>query len=413
MRPSLPNVVIEPCEARRLMSVAASVGARTLFVYGDDQPNGIALDRAGSDIVVRHYVNGGYATLAKFPIADVESIRVFGRGGGDTITVDDGVQMPARIDGGLGADWIKGGGGETYLYGNGKNDDVDDNAADSLFPGTGNTFQYGQGGDDLLHTSLNGSSALYGNDVLVGGDGNDRIYAGGTRPAQAYGAGGDDTLVPATDQPVEFYGGAGSDTIDYSDAFYGAYVDLTGNEKSGFLGNAGANAISLFGDVENAVGHAAKRNVVYGNNLANRLVGGNADDLLEGRGGNDTLHGNDGADTIDGGDGDDLIYAGKGADSVFARGGNDRVYGGAGDDLLYGEGGNDKLYGEAGNDTIHGGAGTDRLVGGFGNDRLIDRLTADIDLFFGGNEDGTGNAADFDTADANAWDILLGIDKKV
>jgi Ca2+-binding RTX toxin-like protein len=79
---------------------------------------------------------------------------------------------------------------------------------------------------------------------------------------------------------------------------------------------------------------------------------------------------NRGNDSINSGSGNDQVYAGRGDDVVFAAAGNDFVDGGAGNDFIHGGTGNDTLLGGGGNDTIRGGAGDDVLRGQTGNDDL-------------------------------------------
>jgi Ca2+-binding RTX toxin-like protein len=105
-----------------------------------------------------------------FPLAEVASLRIEGRGGNDRIEVRTNVLVPATILGGEGADTILGGGGVDRIDGGGGNDNVQ-----------------GRGGDDFLlggvaNDSLNGGDGF---DVLFGGDGGDTLR-GGT---------GDDLLV--------------------------------------------------------------------------------------------------------------------------------------------------------------------------------------------------------------------------
>jgi Ca2+-binding RTX toxin-like protein len=91
---------------------------------------------------------------------------------------------------------------------------------------------------------------------------------------------------------------------------------------------------------------------IVGTDRADRFSGGGGDDLLEGAGGSDRLSGD------------------RGRDLLFGRTGNDTLRGGLGSDEIEGGRGNDTLYGQDGDDRIAGGFGPDRIFGGGGNDTI-------------------------------------------
>ena len=78
--------------------------------------------------------------------------------------------------------------------------------------------------------------------------------------------------------------------------------------------------------IENAIGGSA-RDVIWGNQVANRLEGRGGNDVIRGFEGNDTLLGGDGNDRLDGDQGQDVLTGGAGLDTfgfdVVERG--DRV----------------------------------------------------------------------------------------
>ncbi|MBI4183928.1 MAG: FG-GAP repeat protein [Proteobacteria bacterium] len=119
-------------------------------------------------------------------------------------------------------------------------------------------------------TSLKGGR---GDDLLVGGDGNDRLF----------GRRGDDVLLGGAGRD-RLWGGPGNDTL---------------------VGGAGDD----------------------------RLAGGHGSDLLDGGDGDDRLFGGHGDDTLIGGAGDDVLRGGHGDDVLDGGAGSDRVDGGKGDDL--------------------------------------------------------------------------------
>lgn len=136
---------------------------------------------------------------------------------------------------------------------------------------------------------------------------------------------------------------------------------------------------------------------------ADRLRGGADGDTLSGRGGDDRLwggagddrlHGGAGRDLIEGQSGDDRLWGGKGSDVLSGGKGADQLLGGEGRDSLCGGPGDDRLEGGGGADRLWGKAGADRLYGDAGRDRL--QGGAGRDQLFGGRGedrlDGNGGA---------------------
>lgn len=418
------NRHMELCEARRLMSVAASAAAGTLYVYGDNEGNGLAVEKSGSDLVVKKYVDGtSYTEFYRVKANKVNTIKMYGRGGPDTLSVANNVAATAYINGEAGADFIQGGGGQNYLYGHSQNyPETDDSASDTLLSGFGPTTSYGQKGSDHFFTGIGSSFAASGEDLLLGGDGNDTFNVVGTRKVYAWGDNGDDTfeshqLGNKYMKTSIFMGGFGTDTLDMSSfsADLDIYLGYPGKGNSGI--EDGRHWISVLPDVENAVGGKGDDDIV-GNDGSNTLWGGEGDDRLYGADSNDRLYGQNGNDDITGDWGNDRIFGGAGFDRLRGHDGNDRVYGGPDADTIYGDAGNDSLYGEAGNDDLTGGKGNDLHVGGTGDDEIFaaDGLAYN-DIIFGGNEDGTGQSG-FDKVSMDIYivnpsmrDFAFGVDE--
>ena len=114
--------------------------------------------------------------------------------------------------------------------------------------------------------------AFAGNDVLDGGNGDDRIYGGEDN----------DTLTGGNGQDL-LDGGEGDDTLS------------GGNDNDTLFGGAGKDT----------------------------LTGGNGDDTLDGGESNDTLSGGNGADILKGGASDDSLAGGSGADAFVFKPGFD------------------------------------------------------------------------------------------
>jgi Ca2+-binding RTX toxin-like protein len=359
-------------------------------------------------------------------------------GGGDTDV----------LYGGSGDDTFVASPGYDTLYGEAGSDTLDMTAKDAYLTefdattsieaivGSSSRVLWGTSGDDVLDfrgVSISGSPLLHGhagNDILYGGDGDDRLCGGGDTDV-LYGGSGDDTFVASPGYDT-LYGEAGSDTLDMT-------------AKDAYLTEFDATT-----SIEAIVGSSSRV-----------LWGTSGDDVLDFRGvsisgspmllagvGDDILYGSDGNDVLAGGPGDDVIYGGGGDDTFLASLGYDTLYGEAGSDtldmtaedayltefdattsieaivgsssrVLWGTSGDDVLdfrgvsisglpilHGHAGNDTLYGSDGDDRLCGG-----------GDTDVLYGGGGDDTFLAspgydtlygeAGSDTLDMTAKDAYL------
>jgi Ca2+-binding RTX toxin-like protein len=78
----------------------------------------------------------------------------------------------------------------------------------------------------------------------------------------------------------------------------------------------------------------AGRDIVVGNSGNDKLNGGADDDLLSGNGGNDVLTGGAGADLLGGGSGTDRLFGGPGPDQLIGGPGKDRLNGGPGNNTI-------------------------------------------------------------------------------
>ena len=258
-------------------------------------------------------------------------------------------------------------------------------AGDVLIGGEGHDKIYGLEGNDTL-TGGSGNDSIYGwegNDKIYGGIGNDSLFAdagddyveGGAGNDYIFGWSGHDTLLGEAGNDI-IYADAGNDSVEAGDGnniVYGA----DGNDTI----YGGANYDQLYGDGGN--------DRVAGNGGNDRIYGWDGNDTLFGGTGNDSIAGDAGHDRIYGGDGNDWAYANVGNDYVELGNGNDWGFGDAGNDTLDGGGGNDVLFAWEGNDFLYGGAGNDLLSGEGGNDFIAGGTGADsmyggagFDLFF-------------------------------
>jgi Ca2+-binding RTX toxin-like protein len=398
--------MFENLENRKMFAVTAAAFHETLYVWGDASGNGISVDKSGGDLVVKQYVGGGhsgYVELFRASDAYVKQIRAYGYDGNDTITIGDAVTDPATVMGGKGGDYLKGGGGESKLYGHGDwagdphhGPATDDAAADMLVSGKGYAMQYGQKGNDKHYTDTNATS---GYDAMFGGDGNDEFHVSGHgNHAYAFGDAGNDVFKPAqgATQRSSFYGGGGWDSTSYRNWTAAVYVRPDNATLSGL--RYGTRLHYLQSDVEFIEGSefgdlfsgSETNNTFYGWGGNDLMYGNGGNDVLLGQAGHDTIHGNNGNDYLVGNEGNDVIHGNDGHDSVYGNQGSDDIHGGNGNDLLHGQEDPDWIYGDAGSDTLVGGTGSDYLHahdGIFGNDRI-----------YGDNQDGTGGFGSFDVA---------------
>jgi Ca2+-binding RTX toxin-like protein len=213
--------------------------------------------------------------------------------------------------------------------------------------------------------------------ILRGTNGNDVLdVPGGDSNLDAFsilGIGGSDILT----------GGGGRDKI------------FAGNSGNSVL-NGGAGDDGLFGNLGN--------DTLNGGSGNDNLTGSLGDDFLDGGSGNDRLTGGLGNDRLTGGLGNDALFAGLGDDLLFGGAGNDDLNGSDGSDVLFGGDGNDNLVGGTnGSPDAPQGFFEDFLVGGAGSDTLngfgINSTrtgSAEIDFLVGGGAvDETGDITDF------------------
>jgi Ca2+-binding RTX toxin-like protein len=213
------------------------------------------------------------------------------------------------------------------------------------------------------------------NEILCGGEGNDRF-------------------VPAQGPGDEFYGGPGTDKIDYSSlppALTETHLDTnTFIWDTGSGSDVGSGNLYETEDVKSAAGN----DYVWGDEKGNRFDAGSGRDQFFPNGGDDKYFGGSGKDWVlystspngvnvnlktgvakgfgedtlsgvefvRGSNKNDVITGKDGQDnSVHAFAGNDRIFPGSGPETVDGGPGNDFIMWGDGNKYITGGSGTDTL----------------------------------------------------
>ena len=182
----------------------------------------------------------------------VQEIRADLGAGNDSIKVKSGVQAILVFNGEDGDDnLVSDGSGKSTFKGGNNND--------TLSGGTGINTLYGDAGNDNLKGNgllINNLFGGLGDDVLEGGDGLNKLYGdmlGSDRPD--YKVGGNDTLTSAGLLPNFMYGHAGNDNINTglgNDIVLGGDGDdqinwQFGNGKPTIDGGAGLDSVALLG----------------------------------------------------------------------------------------------------------------------------------------------------------------------
>jgi Ca2+-binding RTX toxin-like protein len=245
-----------------------------------------------------------------------------------------------------------------------------------------------------------GSTGLFGNDYLAGGQGNDTIFgqAGndtiqgdgsiqldvGTLnnvkssvedfdhidsrsglPVSASGNDGDDYVEGGPGNDLLFGNLGQDDLIGGSSSLFGLGLPAErGDGSDTIFGGAGTRTARNDPGDGSSAGHARDADTILGDN-------GNIFRVLGAGGSNLTFNFDTYGslkiipravgllDYTPGGSSSDL----GGADLIHGEAGDDEIHGETGNDVLFGEGQDDNLYGEAGNDRIYGGTGEDGILG--------------------------------------------------
>ena len=276
-------------------------------IFGDDLDNTITVSRDGAGNILSNGVPIPGATIANTVI-----VRVFGRGGDDTITFN-------QASGSLPAAWLFGGSGNDTITGATGND--------LIFGGTGNDTLLGKSGSDLIFGGA-------GNDTLTGGDENDQIF----------GEANDDRIIwnPGDDTDLN-EGGTETDTVEVNGGNDAEQFTTTANGTRVRFDRLTFPAFSLdIGTCEQLVLNANGGNDTFSatGNLAALIQ-----ITVDGGAGEDILLGSNGADLLMGGDDNDFVDGNQGSDVVFLGEGNDTFQWDPGD-------GSDTVEGQAGNDTL-------------------------------------------------------------
>ncbi len=194
---------------------------------------------------------------------DAEGVTAILGDGDDWLTGNRSADGRAVEDGGsgLGADVIRGNGGDDLIFGAGGDDLIDGGADDDELRGEdGNDALFGRDGNDLI-TGDAGDDLLVGgagNDILLGGDGDDDLFGGagndvlcgGEGNDNLFGGTGNDLLVGGRGDDFLDAGSSGTDVLvgDYDCEVRAVSVDLTANGNKVEAGDTYTIGVDRDGD---------------------------------------------------------------------------------------------------------------------------------------------------------------------
>ena len=284
-------------------------------------------------------------------------------GDGDDVLNDRGTDGDQTLTGGAGSDTITSAAGDDLVYGGDDQDTIlikDDFGADTIYGGEGGTDS------DTLDLSALGTGIT----VTYIGD-EQGTFSDGTDTGTFFGI----ENVILTDQDDNF--DATNDTVGVSvDGGGGNDIIAGGDGNDRIDGGTGNDTLSSGDGRDYVDGGVGNDSITGGNSVggSQTLLGDAGNDSIDGGGGYDIVYGGTGDDSIadSGGSGSqDKVYGGDGSDAIDAGAGDDTVYGGTGDDTVFGDAGDDLQFGDAGNDILGGEAGNDILTGGSGDDTFV------------------------------------------
>ncbi|CCO22685.1 FecR domain-containing protein [Maridesulfovibrio hydrothermalis] len=314
-----------------------------------------------------------------------------GTGGSGSSSGPDG---GSTIMGTSSADILTGSAGAEFIYGMQAGDQLNGvGGDDSLFGGEGADTLSGGSGNDFLNGGTEAAgeadfasyadatgavSVSLSDGTSTGADGNDTLVhiegiIGSNYDDHLSGDENDNVFHPLLGNDVVI-GGAGNDMVSYEMLASDLSVEATLSASTGS---------AIIKNVSEVVIHTQSLESIE------NMKGGSGDDTLVGAGSENN--------TIDGGSGNDFIVGDGGQDVLSGGAGDDTIYAGSGNDFLDGGAGDDRLEGQSGTNTMIGGDGIDSLIGGTGTD-ILDYSYATsgvtVDLYMGS---ATVTGTDIDT----------------
>jgi Ca2+-binding RTX toxin-like protein len=278
-------------------------------------------------------VGGNYSL-----VGDNSGDTIDGGGGNDLILGDSGTTNPLNTSSPVGGnDTIQGGLGNDTIYAMAGNDFVGGGAGnDVLVLGGGNDIANGDSGDDSL-TGGSGDDFMAGSagiDQLFGNDGADFLIggnyaAGGVAVAETSA----DTLDGGNDGDI-LLGDSWSAATPFDQGTEGGNDLLLGGSGDDLLAGQAGNDRMQAGAGDDVVFAGDGNDNARGDAGNDELNGGPGDDIVRGGDGNDELLGSTGNDILLGDGGEDALTGNEGRDILIGGRDADQMNGNDGDDIL-------------------------------------------------------------------------------
>jgi Ca2+-binding RTX toxin-like protein len=298
--------------------VEAGYLSPALFVNDTGTTYGAPTDPHANTVTFRH-VNG--TNKAEVLVADPLGSEFHARSGADTLIGGKGVDL---FYADKGDDMIFASGGNDRIDGGLGNDRLYYNGDESSF-----TITKSLEGGYIIHKPDGSYDRVGGVETLVFNDGSVTV-ANLTNLGTTYFGTGDADRITITSSNDVVLSGDGFDRIYSAVSFsLGAQneaLELTGTAAVNGYGTDGANALTGNDSANQLFGYDGNDRF-YARGGNDYLSGGAGDDLLNAQGGNDRLFGGDGLDTLNGGSGSDTFVFSRGHDEVedFSISAKDRV----------------------------------------------------------------------------------------
>lgn len=215
---SMPPVVVELLEQRRLMALSVEMDGTSLVVTGSSGADHISVYINPS--VDSIYVSDGTNTYGAYYQGTVTLVKILAGAGNDSIYIDDDNSTLDGTNALPESALIYGEGGNDRIYGG--------NLADTVYGGDGDDLEYGGADNDFMYGG-NGYDTLYGDDGndTIGGDADNDVLTGNAGNDSMAGGSGDDTFW-ARDSEVDTI--AGNTGLDCAQIDTGSdiYTDIDG-----------------------------------------------------------------------------------------------------------------------------------------------------------------------------------------
>ena len=259
-----------------------SLAGNGLWVHGTDGPDTIdvGLGTADPRNLAVNSTTYDVGLLGRLGVGPVSSVRVQAGAGDDLVRVDPLVVVPSRINGQAGDDALFGGGGDDILIGGAGRDRLVGDAGNDELRGLGGSDRLTGGpGDDVLAGGIGNDLLIEQGDVdfrltdrTLTGVGSDSLS--GIERTRLTGGESDNLLdAGGFSGPTTLVGGAGNDLL------------IGGDGRDRLNGKSGHDTL-LGGDGNDRLYGGAGRDVLAGEQGNDRLNGQGGRDRLSGGGGN-------------------------------------------------------------------------------------------------------------------------------